>query len=612
MRNPLVCGLGPDYYTSLMPAINAPAWSVPNDGVESTTSDEQLETERAIHKLFAPLRKLQHNLVDADFDKDDSLVNPWLPSGEQASIAQPAKLVLDRQAHINFLVKLLEPLPAGYTAFDTNRSWLLYWVFHSFDLLATSLDPKGRARAIATLLSFQNLGTGGFGGGPNQVSHLMSTYAAVCALAIVGGPGTIPNPQDIDQGLSVEVGRGGWDEIDRPRMYTWMMSLKQPDGSFLVHNNGEVDVRASYCVICIAGMLGISTPELMRGMSDFIASCQTYEGGLAASSQPTYDHNLSSLPQLAAQDTSRPPLGEAHGGYAFCSLATHLALSLIPDCGSGSVQHGLPPTTCNPEDFKNMRCLDMDALIRWATQQQAIPIEGCGFRGRTNKLVDGCYGWFSGGGLFSVISAVLQHNLFQKDTAIDDFNGLLAAPLTPDLSAHTNSDATSDGSAASWTTVNSAQISPDAENEEDLSPLCLYDRQGLQQYILIAAQRPAAQGGGLRDKPGKRPDAYHTCYNLSGLSLAQNSVHLSPETQTFLTTHYRQKLASESQSPSSDEWNQQVYAALLSWTVSSRDELIVAQTEQDKATNKIQPVHPIFNITFPKAKAIMDWAYSQL
>jgi protein farnesyltransferase subunit beta len=29
--------------------------------------------------------------------------------------------------------------------------------------------------------------------------------------------------------------------------------------------------------------------------------------------------------------------------------------------------------------------------------------------------------------------------------------------------------------------------------------------------------------GGLRDKPGKPPDYYHTCYCLSGLSASQHS-----------------------------------------------------------------------------------------
>lgn len=33
---------------------------------------------------------------------------------------------------------------------------------------------------------------------------------------------------------------------------------------------------------------------------------------------------------------------------------------------------------------------------------------------------------------------------------------------------------------------------------------------------------PRGSGGGLIDKPGKNPDCYHTCYALSGLSVAQH------------------------------------------------------------------------------------------
>lgn len=37
------------------------------------------------------------------------------------------------------------------------------------------------------------------------------------------------------------------------------------------------------------------------------------------------------------------------------------------------------------------------------------------------------------------------------------------------------------------------------------------------------------QGGGLRDKPGKSKDHYHTCYCLSGLSLCQYSWSKRPD-----------------------------------------------------------------------------------
>ena len=46
-----------------------------------------------------------------------------------------------------------------------------------------------------------------------------------------------------------------------------------------------------------------------------------------------------------------------------------------------------------------------------------------------------------------------------------------------------------------------------------------FNQADLQKYILLCAQQVE---GGLRDKPGKPRDYYHTCYNLSGLSVAQH------------------------------------------------------------------------------------------
>lgn len=48
----------------------------------------------------------------------------------------------------------------------------------------------------------------------------------------------------------------------------------------------------------------------------------------------------------------------------------------------------------------------------------------------------------------------------------------------------------------------------------------LFNQEALQEYILACCQHA---GGGLRDKPGKNPDHYHTSYTLSGLSIAQHS-----------------------------------------------------------------------------------------
>lgn len=53
-------------------------------------------------------------------------------------------------------------------------------------------------------------------------------------------------------------------------------------------------------------------------------------------------------------------------------------------------------------------------------------------------------------------------------------------------------------------------------------PLCRtrlsFNARALQGWILGCCQ---SEKGGLRDKPGKSADFYHTCYCLSGLSVAQ-------------------------------------------------------------------------------------------
>ncbi|XKL67204.1 hypothetical protein PGB90_010624 [Kerria lacca] len=107
-------------------------------------------------------------------------------------------------------------------------------------------------------------------------------------------------------------------------------------------------------------------------------------------------------------------------------------------------------------------------LQRWCVNKQTS-FEG-GFQGRTNKLVDGCYSFWQGG-IFPIIYSVLY-----------------------------------------------SQNGENGEIDEHL-----FNQRALQEYILICCQHPA---GGLLDKPQKTRDIYHTCYTLSGLSIAQ---HLSNE-----------------------------------------------------------------------------------
>ncbi|CAD6891676.1 unnamed protein product [Tilletia controversa] len=611
-----------------MSVTKQPLWPTPDDGVLTETSDAQLDVERTIAKLVLPFHHASNNAIASSdhqqqAQEQPALANPWINEQPQSQ-AQPlssrrAAPNLNRQAHVAFLAQMLEPLPPSFVGFDSNRTWILYWVTHSYDLLRTTLSPHRRARAIATLLSCQHP-QGGFGGGPNQIAHLMTTYPVICALAIVGGPGPAPTAEDVKEGRSVDVGRGGWDAIDRKAMYRWIMSLKQPDGSFLVHHNGEVDVRASYCVSCISLLLGICTPQLASNMKSFIVSCQTYEGGLAASSHLGPTSYMGPPPQL----------GEAHGGYAHCALASYLSLITLEETYQEiqSSEASATATATAPLSAVPQPELDLDALLHWACTQQGLAIEGGAFRGRTNKLVDGCYGWFGGAGLFTVLDACLNEKRGKRRRRIPQ--STLAARKDADTSASAPSSASDaaakDAGEDGWSTESEDDALFTTSVEDDW----LFDPIALQEYILIAAQNNSVPGsgahlGGLRDKPGKRADAYHTCYNLSGLSLCQHRIVRSREAHVFLERAWKSSPSEGDESSSSslrtssvqlphqqsDDWQKACYVSALAWLSEPPAEGAPSRIVGEPKTNGINPTHPLFNLTFPRVKMMMDWAYQQ-
>lgn len=174
---------------------------------------------------------------------------------------------------------------------------------------------------------------GGYGGGHGQFSHVAGTYAAVLSMLTV-------HPALLDA-------------VNRPRMLAWLHSIKNADGSFSVAVGGEADVRGVYCALTVVSLLQLPTHgRLLARTGEYLLSCQTYEGGFAAS----------------------PGGNEAHGGYAFCALA---ALAIL-----------YPPAEWGAR-------VDLPALLRWLSARQYAP-EG-GLSGRTNKLVDGCYSTWVGG-----------------------------------------------------------------------------------------------------------------------------------------------------------------------------------------------------------------------
>ncbi|KIW02375.1 uncharacterized protein PV09_06197 [Verruconis gallopava] len=373
---------------------------------------------------------------------------------------------LARAKHVKFLkMQIAGPFPKGFVALDASRPWMLYWALTGLYLLGEDVSVY-KEQVIGTLAPFQN-GTGGFGGGHGQFSHIATTYASVLSLVTVGG-------------------REALDLIDRKALWHWLGRMKQPDGGFSMVEGGEVDIRGAYCSMVIIALLDlplelppdapakvIGDETFLTNLEDWLARCQTYEGGIAGA-----------------------PDNEAHGAYAFCGLA---CLSII-DAPSRSLAGNL----------------NMHSLISCLSSLQHAPEPG--FAGRTNKLVDGCYSWWVGG-CWSLIAAALGQQM---------------------------SD--------------------------------LWSREGLARYILCCCQN--LRSGGLRDKPSKGPDGYHSCYVLAGLSAAQHVYAFQDQEKLELVKG----------------------TAGFGWTVAGRAEGLPVE-EQDR----VRAIHPVFVIPFERVEECRNY-----
>lgn len=92
---------------------------------------------------------------------------------------------------------------------------------------------------------------------------------------------------------------------------TFLWSVREANGAFRMHVDGETDIRGVYCAITSAKLSNFSLEDertLFENTIEWIVSCQTYEGGIGGA------------PDL-----------EAHGGYTFCGIA---ALTLLGSTGN--------------------------------------------------------------------------------------------------------------------------------------------------------------------------------------------------------------------------------------------------------------------------------------
>jgi len=381
---------------------------VPDDGVTTRTSVDQSEVEQEVLK-FNRIYKL----------------HPEYRFG----------IKLKREKHIKYLMNGLRGLGSGYSSLDASRPWLIYWIVHSLSLLGHSIDDDLQERIIDFLGVCQDP-DGGFAGGPGQVAHLAPTYASLNTLVCLGTT-------------------SAYQLVNREKMLRFLLSLKEEEGGFIMHKDGESDVRGTYCAIVVASYLNLLTPEITEKVPEYIKSCQTYEGGIGGC-----------------------PGNEAHGGYAFCAMS---AVSIL----------------------NRLDVLDLHSLLQWAVSRQ-LGFEG-GFQGRTNKLVDSCYSFWQGA-IFHQIGFSLSPSLAPKTPLVEDNDPACDDPKLKELNDYIAEEATNHGE---W----------------------LFDQRALQEYVMVSCQTTS---GGLKDKPGKSRDYYHSCYALSGISVAQHNSPNHPHPHTVI------------------------------------------------------------------------------
>lgn len=260
--------------------------------------------------------------------------------------------------HNQYIMKSLKnALPYYYRSLDANHGWLLFWLINSHSIINGRVQDTTVRRLVTDKISrlIINDGSGGIGGGCNQIGHAAATYASVLALILV---------QDYDTLRKI-----------RPNLYLWFLSLKNSNGSFRMQQNGESDTRSTYCVLVVASLLDILTDDLCRGIIPWLNLCQTFEGGFAGI-----------------------PHTEAHGGYTFCGIASYFLLLNPKD---GHLKEQLESQ------------IDLEALIRWSVMRQ-YHVEG-GLSGRTNKLVDACYSFWIGA-IYPMLEMITNNkSIFNRD-----------------------------------------------------------------------------------------------------------------------------------------------------------------------------------------------------
>lgn len=383
------------------------------------------------------------------------------PSTEDDEDDSAYQVLLLRQKHIDFLTRALDrPLSPSYVSLDASRPWIIYWSLHSLDLL----DGLPEEDLMLNIVK--------------AIESLWSESLVSLPSDELSGDPLLNGKGNVDGDTAEIIGGGFGGNVGQmahcATSYAAVLAL------CIVYGAGaESSAPSSQLALEV---LRSKRQKLyawylsLRCEVPFLPSSTSDERGTMTAFRMHHDgeidvratYTMMAVASLLKFDT---PL------LASPSAADFVACCQTYEGGFGGEPHSEAHggyTFCalavlrlldeSASGLPGSRVqFDTEALRSWMGRRQ-MSYEG-GFAGRSNKLVDGCYSFWQGGAM-----AVL------------------------DL----------------W---------EDGDGNSDSSSELRFDREMLQRYILLCAQDV---NGGLRDKPSKPRDFYHSCYNLSGLSITQH------------------------------------------------------------------------------------------
>ncbi|OQS03558.1 geranylgeranyl transferase [Thraustotheca clavata] len=270
---------------------------------------------------------------------------------------------MNREAHVLYFLRNFRLLPTPFTGQDHHRVVLLFFCVHGLSVLG-ELDRIDRKQVIEWVYSLQihpdrrdktiNCADCGFRGSSwlgNLFNMKPKEYESTSY--------DVAHIASTYASLAILRTLGdNFARVNKQAIVTALRSLQNPTtGGFMASSLGtEEDLRFVFCACAISYMLNDWSGVDRDGVVRYVNACATYEGGLGMN-----------------------PGHEAQGGVTYCGIAT-LVL-----CGR-LAQLAFP----------------IQKLVHWLMFRQQN-----GFQGRTNKLPDSCYAFWSG----ATLQMLGYHNL---------------------------------------------------------------------------------------------------------------------------------------------------------------------------------------------------------